>query len=113
MATDSDIIIVGGGPVGMMTAYMLAQRGQRSILIEQSATTTNYPKMEYTNFRTMEIYRRIGLLERVRAKAVPENFSLDETIVTGYGGNGTLIHTWVIISRPCLECGIGIIEVLD
>jgi FAD-dependent monooxygenase len=103
MATDSDIIIVGGGPVGMVAAYMLAQRGQRSILIEQSTTTTNYPKMEYTNYRSMEIYRRIGLLERARAKAVPEHFSLNELIVTGYGGNGSLLDTWVTISRPCLE----------
>lgn len=103
MATDSDIIIVGGGPVGMVAAYMLAQRGHRSILIEQSTTTTTYPKMEYTNHRSMEIYRRIGLLERARAKAVPEHFSLNEVIATGFGGNGTLLHTWVIISRPCLE----------
>jgi 2-polyprenyl-6-methoxyphenol hydroxylase-like FAD-dependent oxidoreductase len=97
MDLDNDIVIIGGGPIGMTIAYMLAQRGQRSMLIEKSKTTTNQPKMELTTQRSMEIYRRIGLLERVRAKAVPEHFSFDERWATGFGGDGMPIASWVSI----------------
>lgn len=95
MATETDILIIGGGPVGMMAAYMFAQRGQKSTLIEQSKTTTVHPKMEFTNSRSMEIHRRIGTLERVKAKSVPESYDLNELISTGYGEDGLLLHTWV------------------
>ncbi|KAF2101732.1 hypothetical protein NA57DRAFT_53682 [Rhizodiscina lignyota] len=103
MDTDIDILIVGGGPVGMMAAYMFAHLGQRCTLIEQSTTTTIYPKMELSNHRTMEIHRQIGLLERVRAKAVPEQFDLDEIISTGYGEHGKAIHTWTRESPAALR----------
>ena len=106
MATETDVLIVGGGPIGMMAAYMLARLGQRSTLIEQSKTTTIHPKMEFTNHRSMEIHRRIGLLDRVKAKAVPEKYSLNELISTGYGKDGVLMHTWVIM--PSFNASVAV-----
>lgn len=82
---DTEILIVGGGPVGMFAAYRLGQLGQPAVLIEKSLHTTIYPKMEYTNHRTMELYRRIGLKEHLKPHAVPESYKFAEVFATGFG----------------------------
>lgn len=73
---ETDIVVIGGGPVGMFAAYRLAQLGQSCILIEKSEHTTLHPKMEYSSHRTMEIYRRMGLADHIRSRAVPEHHEL-------------------------------------
>jgi hypothetical protein len=43
---ETPVLIVGGGPVGMLLAYTLsAYHGVSCVLAEQSSTTTKYPKM--------------------------------------------------------------------
>ena len=54
------VLIAGGGPVGMTLAYDLALRGITCMLVECNATTTRHPKMDITNARSMELFRRIG-----------------------------------------------------
>src|SRR5690348_6601972 len=64
------ILIVGGGPVGMLQALMLSRlHGQDCMVVEREHDTTTYPKMEYTNGRSMEIYRKMGLADEFRSLA--------------------------------------------
>ena len=43
---ETPVLVVGGGPVGMLLAYVLsAYHGVSCVLAEQSPTTTKYPKM--------------------------------------------------------------------
>jgi 2-polyprenyl-6-methoxyphenol hydroxylase-like FAD-dependent oxidoreductase len=89
------VLIVGGGPVGMLLAYTLSEyHGQPCILVEQSPTTTTYPKMELTQGRAMEIYRFLGLADELRSLGVPESENLDEIITTGLGESGHTITVW-------------------
>lgn len=89
------ILVVGGGPVGMLLAYTLsAYHGVRCTLVEQSPTTTKYPKMEYTNHRSMEIYRRLGIAAQLRSMGVDPEVDLREIIATGLGDKGKMITTW-------------------
>lgn len=49
---ETSVLVVGGGPVGMLLAYILsAYWNVECTLVEQASTTTRYPKMEYTNHR--------------------------------------------------------------
>jgi 2-polyprenyl-6-methoxyphenol hydroxylase-like FAD-dependent oxidoreductase len=81
---ETPILIIGGGPVGMLLAYILSHRySQPCTLIETSPTTTIYPKMEFTNGRSMEIYRQLGLVQQLRALGVPEHYTLNELFTTG------------------------------
>ena len=61
------VIIAGAGPVGMTLACDLARRGISTLLVERNATTTRHPKMDITNGRSMELFRRLGLADRLRA----------------------------------------------
>ena len=68
---DTQVIIVGGGPVGLTLAIDLGQRGMRCTLVEQKDAPQFLPKMERCNARTMEIYRRMGIAQNIRAAGLP------------------------------------------
>ena len=81
------ILIAGGGPVGMTLACDLAQRGVHCMLVERNATTTSHPKMDITNARSMELFRRLGLVDALRTVAVPEENNFDVTWITSLMGH--------------------------
>ena len=78
---DTEVLIVGAGPVGLTLAVDLGKRGIRCILIEQKDAPQFLPKMERCNARTMEIYRRLGISERIRDAGFPRQCPMDVFIV--------------------------------
>ena len=79
--TDSDVLIVGAGPTGLTLAIDLGRRGVRCTLIEQKERPAFLPKMERINARTMEIYRRMGLAEKIRAAGLRPDCPMDVYIM--------------------------------
>src|SRR5262249_6961643 len=78
---DTDVLIVGAGPTGLTLAIDLGRRGVRCIVVEQKEAPQFLPKMERCNARTMEIYRRIGIAERIRAAGLPAHCPMDVFVV--------------------------------
>jgi 4-hydroxyisophthalate hydroxylase len=77
------VVIVGGGPVGMAMAIELAQRGITSALVERRTQEHRIPKGQGLQQRTMEHFHSWNLLEKVRAaRVLPPDFSLSG--VTAY-----------------------------
>jgi 2-polyprenyl-6-methoxyphenol hydroxylase-like FAD-dependent oxidoreductase len=74
---DTEVLIVGAGPVGLTLSIDLGKRGIRCILIEKNEAPLGYPKMERCNPRTMEIFRRLGLADTVRAAGYPPDWPMD------------------------------------
>src|SRR5262245_38449882 len=79
---DTEVIIVGAGPVGLTLAIDLGRRGVNCILLEQKDAPQFLPKMERCNARTMEIYRRLGIAESIRNAGFPRDAPMDVFIVT-------------------------------
>ena len=77
-----DVIVAGAGPVGLTLTIDLGRRGVRCLLIERSPTTLPYPKMDRSNARSMEFYRRIGIADRVRALGYPADNPMDVFLTT-------------------------------
>jgi 2-polyprenyl-6-methoxyphenol hydroxylase-like FAD-dependent oxidoreductase len=84
------VLIAGAGPVGMTLAFDLAFRGVACVIIEKNHTTTRHPKMDITNGRSMELFRRIGLSDRLRDVAVPQDHPFDVSWITSL--NGSELH---------------------
>ena len=78
---DTPVLIVGAGPTGLTLAIDLGLRGIACTLIEQKEAPQFLPKMERCNARTMEIYRRMGLAEKIRAAGLPRHCPMDVFIV--------------------------------
>jgi len=79
---NTQVIIVGAGPVGLTLAIDLGRRGVRCILLEQKDAPQFLPKMERCNARTMEIYRRLGVAQIIRDAGFPRDVPMDVFIVT-------------------------------
>jgi 2-polyprenyl-6-methoxyphenol hydroxylase-like FAD-dependent oxidoreductase len=73
----TQVLIVGGGPVGLTLALDLGRRGVRCILVERNECSIQLPKMERCNGRTMEIYRRLGVSEVIREAGLPRDAPMD------------------------------------
>ena len=80
------VLIAGGGPVGMTLALELTRRGIACTLVERNGMTTRHPKMDITNARSMELFKRLGLVPALRAAAVPETHNFDVSWVTTMTG---------------------------
>ena len=78
---ETEVLIVGAGPVGLVLAVELGRRGVRCTLIERKRAPQFLPKMERCNARTMEIFRRMGLAAKVRAAGLPADVPMDVFIV--------------------------------
>ena len=65
--SETQVLVIGGGPTGLTLAIALGQQGVRVRLVERKHEAAFLPKMERTNARSMEIYRRMGLAEDIRA----------------------------------------------
>src|SRR5207245_7551610 len=76
-AVHTDVLVVGAGPVGLTLAVDLGRRGVRCTLIEQKPAPEFLPKMERCNARTMEIFRRMGLANRIRDAGLDRKVPMD------------------------------------
>jgi 4-hydroxyisophthalate hydroxylase len=83
-AQDAEIIIVGGGPVGMGLAIELGQRGIRSIVVERYADPQPIPKGQNLTQRTMEHFHFWGAEQELRAaRTIPREYGIGG--MTAYG----------------------------
>src|SRR6516225_1664521 len=87
---DADVLVVGAGPVGQTLSIDLARRGVSVVLIERNETCLQHPKMERCNARTMEIYRRLGVADRIRAASRFRDIPMDVFIATHLRGKKLL-----------------------
>ena len=70
---ETDVLIVGAGPSGMVSALCLARAGIRSIVVERASELSAHPKAHEVNARSIEILSELGItLEELEAEASPE-----------------------------------------
>ena len=76
MASECDVLIVGGSLVGLSAAAFLGHHGIRAQVVEKHAGTLIHPRAGYFHIGTMEAYRWIGL-EPAILEASHEQFGPD------------------------------------
>lgn len=88
MPDPTQVLIAGGGPVGLATAVELGRRGIRCVVVEPRAAVSHArPRCKTVNVRTMEHLRRWGLAERLRERApLPTSWTQDIVFCTTLAG---------------------------
>jgi 2-polyprenyl-6-methoxyphenol hydroxylase-like FAD-dependent oxidoreductase len=84
---EADVLIVGAGPVGLTLAIDLAWRGIDVAVVETRArAAAPEPKCNHVAARTMEIFRRLGIAEKVRNAGLPADYPHDISYRTTFTG---------------------------
>ena len=75
---DGSVLIAGGGPVGLTLAMDLASRGIDVIVVEtRHAGEPPNVKCNQVSARSMEVFRRLGLADKIRDTGLPPEFRVD------------------------------------
>src|ERR671939_345348 len=93
-AEEVPVLIVGGSLVGLTTAMLLGHHGVAALSVERHAGTAIHPRAGHFQLGTMEVLRRLGLEERVRAKSL-ETYSPTGGIVAVESLAGRELATYV------------------
>jgi putative polyketide hydroxylase len=105
--TNVEVLIIGGGPVGLVSAIQLGRAGIKTLLLERRATLSVHAKAAGIHARTMEIYRQLGLASIVRKNSADWNgvftvgwmtrlkgIELGKISVGGEQADLDLFHSW-------------------
>lgn len=95
---NTNVLIVGGGPIGLAMAIELGWRGIDCVLVEQGEGSIEHPRTGLIAVRTMEALRRWGLAGRVRACGFPDDYDLSMVFCTSLNG-----HLLDIEKYPCMR----------
>ncbi len=87
MTAQTEVMIAGGGPVGLTLGLALAHYGIDCQIAERNPSPTHVPKMDVTNCRSMELFRMLGVAERLRTAGVPERNNMDVAWITSMSGH--------------------------
>ena len=83
---ETEVLIVGGGPCGLMLANELGRRGVSCLLVDSKPSTALNPQANATQARTMEHFRRLGLAQEIRELGLPADHPTDIAYFTRYTG---------------------------
>src|ERR1700704_1446201 len=92
---DTDVLIVGAGPAGLTASALLAQYGVNAITVTKYPGTANSPRAHITNQRTLEVFRDLGIEDRVEAVATPNELMGNNVWATSFAGEEIArLATW-------------------
>lgn len=94
-AFDTDVLVVGTGPMGATTALALARLGTRVVAINRFNWTADTPRAHITNQRAAEVLRDLGVEDEARQQATPWEWMGDTLFTTSLAGDEIArLRTW-------------------
>ncbi len=103
-APDTDVLIVGAGPVGLTLALDLGRRGVRTTLIEKNPEPAFLPKMERCNARSMEIFHRLGIADQVRGAGLRADVPMDVFVILAMDEPPLLRLPYPSVAEATTQC---------
>src|SRR5688500_13429658 len=64
---DTEVLVVGAGPTGLMRANQLARRGVSAMIVDRHSGPAQQSRAMAVQARTLEIYSRMGIIDQALA----------------------------------------------
>lgn len=82
-----EVIVIGGGPVGMALGVELGLLNIKALVIEKYPLPQQLPRAQLLNPRSLEFFRRWGINNKlINKKLLPDDFPLQATWCSGLNG---------------------------
>ena len=78
----TEVMVIGGGPVGLSLVLHLDMYGVKTTLVEQAPDSRWHPKGNTNSARTMEIFRKLSISEPIRKLGLPADHPFDIAFFT-------------------------------
>jgi len=102
---DTQVAIIGGGPCGLLSSLLLARSGIRNVVFEKHPDISFHPKAMGTTRRTAEIYRQLGVLDRMREKDLPSEIETVQIWLRSFAGEELGRSPLVEVDKALTPCG--------
>jgi 2-polyprenyl-6-methoxyphenol hydroxylase-like FAD-dependent oxidoreductase len=99
---ETQVLISGGGLVGLSAAMFLARHGIPSLVVERLKETSQLPRAAFFHMRTLELFREAGIEAAVREQSEQE-FMPDGQVVAVESLTGRQIAAFI----PSLNEGVA------
>jgi 2-polyprenyl-6-methoxyphenol hydroxylase-like FAD-dependent oxidoreductase len=83
---EPQVVIAGGGPIGMFLAAEFGSRGVRTLVVERALEGSSQAKVMQISFRTMEFCRRLGIADDVERWGFESGYPMTNVFLTSLSG---------------------------
>ena len=92
---DTDVLVIGTGPMGGTCALALATQGVDVLVVERQNWLADGPRAHITNQRAMEVLRDLGVEQEALSYATPWELMGDTLFTTSLAGEEVVrMRTW-------------------
>ncbi|CNF87209.1 FAD-binding monooxygenase [Mycobacterium tuberculosis] len=109
----ADVVVAGGGPVGLALAVELGTRGVSCLIVEpRTDVSRRAPRAKTVSIRTMEHLRRWGLAQRLRdAAPLPRDWPAEAVYCTSVTGHELRRFTNIFGMRRVAEAAEASLQI--